>query len=210
MNLSIIGASAGIGLELVKLSMAKGHNITTLSRSTETIPDHHLIKKQKGSATSLPDLQTAIAGADAILIAIGKKGRASNTGMLFTDTANTLVKAMQNLKLNVPVVAVTGFGAGDSGAYQTFMMKILFSLLLKKDYDDKTRFEQILSGSSLRWIIARPGILTNKPPTHAYKATTKLSKGMKMGKISRADVAAFMLQQTEKPTHLNQYVSLTN
>ena len=88
-------------------------------------------------------------------------------------------------------------------------MKLLFRLFLKKEYDDTTRFEQLLTQHVPQWEIVRPGILTNKPATHQYRALPELQAGMRVGSVARQDVADFLVQQVEKPTLLRHYVTLT-
>ena len=210
MNLTIIGASAGIGLATAKLALAHGHRVTTLSRTPPPLPAADHLVVQLGSATQLSDLKRALAGADAVVISIGTKGKTSDASTLFSATGRVLVQALGELTMwNVPVLAVTGFGAGESGRYHGFWMKLLFRLLLKKEYDDKTRFEELLTQGISRWEVVRPGILTNQPATHRYRVLPELQPGMNVGSIARQDVADFLLQQAEKPTLLQHYVTLT-
>ena len=56
--------------------------------------------------------------------------------------------------------------------------------------------------------IVRPGFLTNGPLTEKYRVLTDL-KGVKAGKISRADVAHFILKQLESMSHVGQTPLLT-
>ena len=52
-------------------------------------------------------------------------------------------------------------------------------------------------------------MLTDGPLTQSYRAIPTLYKGMKIGRISRADVADFMVREAEKPTMLYHYAALT-
>ena len=70
--------------------------------------------------------------------------------------------------------------------------------------------EEIISKSDLKWEIVRPGILKSDPLTEKYRVETKLFKGIKIGSINRSDVADFLVKQAESPSHLFQYVSLSN
>ena len=53
-------------------------------------------------------------------------------------------------------------------------------------------------------------MLTNGNKTSSYQALSELQKGMKVGKISRADVAYFLINEVENPKMLYQYAALTN
>jgi putative NADH-flavin reductase len=88
-------------------------------------------------------------------------------------------------------------------------MKMLFTLLLKAVYADKSEQERLTASGYPRWEIVRPGRLTNGEMTGRYRALDSLVTGMKVGAISRSDVAHFMVAQAEHPTHLGKYVALT-
>jgi hypothetical protein len=67
------------------------------------------------------------------------------------------------------------------------------SLLLAKSFRDKHAMEVMLADSDREWIAVRPGILTNGKPRGVWR--TDVDGELRSGKIARADVAAFMLQQ---------------
>lgn len=207
MNITIIGASAGIGLATVEQALAQGHYVTALSTQTASIAPHVHLNKVNGSATSVSDLKKVMAGADAVIITIGTKNKKPNT--LFSDTANALVKAGAVLNFKAPVLVITGFGAGDSGRFLSFFMRMVIRLFLKHQYINKTLMEEIIANSELNWEIVRPGMLSDGPLTKKYKALPNLYKGIKIGKISRADVASFLLEEAAGPTMLKQYAALT-
>ncbi|UOQ69630.1 NAD(P)-dependent oxidoreductase [Hymenobacter volaticus] len=208
MHITVIGASSGVGLLTVQQALAKGHYVTTLSRTTGTLPNHPRLTKAIGSATSAADLGRVLAGAEAVLVTVGTTKK--NATPLFTDTARALLEATASAPLTAPVLVLTGFGAGASAAFLGWFMRLVIQLFLKQEYIDKTRLEEMLTHSSLQWEIVRPGILTNDPQTGTYRVLPNLTSGMKVGKIARADVADFLLRQAEHPTFLHQYPALTN
>jgi putative NADH-flavin reductase len=203
MNITIIGASSGIGLLTVQQALTKGHHVTTLSRNINTIPEHPSLIKVSGSATSTADLMKVTAHADVVIITIGQSKKKQPT--LFADTGRALIA----LQLKIPVIIVTGFGAGESLPYNSFIFRFILSTLLKKEYADKTKMEQMLANSSLQWEIVRPGMLKNTPHTGKYKAIDELYHGMRMKYISRADLADYLLTEAEQQSHLYKYVTLT-
>ncbi len=69
--------------------------------------------------------------------------------------------------------------------------------------------EKRISEGYKNWEIVRPGRLVDDPFTGKYHVLNQLTKGMNIGKISRADVAHFLVAQAENFTMPNQYVSLT-
>jgi putative NADH-flavin reductase len=207
MKISIIGAGAGVGLQSVLQALEKGHTVTALSTNTTALPDHILLTKINGSATSLADMKTALKGADAVLITIGTKNKKATT--LFSDTAKVLIQATIELNFTAPILVITSFGAGKSGGYLSFFMRMVIKFFLKDQYADKTLMENMITKSPIKWEIVRPGMLTNGALTQTYKVLPTLFEGMKVGKISRADVAHFLINEAENPSMLHQYPSLT-
>lgn len=208
MKIAIIGAAAGIGLQSVTQALKKGHTVTALSRNTDSLPNHPKLIKINGSATSTVDLKNAIKGSDAVLITVGTKNKKATT--LFSDIANALIKATSDLNFSSPILIITGFGAGESKGYLSLFMRTVISLFLKEQYANKTIMEELITKSTLKWEIVRPGMLTNGEPTSSYKVLSGLQKDMKVGKISRADVAQFLIAEAEDPKMLYEYISLTN
>lgn len=209
MNITIIGASAGVGLETVKRALDRNHSVTTLSRRLIDLPVNPKLKKLQGSATVKADLLRAVRQADAVIVALGT-GMDRKPTTLYSDFAKLLVQVHQEVDLQVPCLVVTGFGAGESGAYNTWIMKLLFSMLLKDVYADKTIMEQTIAAFLPNWEIVRPGRLQDKPLTEVYRVETRLYKGINIGAIGRADVADFLVKQAENPTALKQYASISN
>ena len=208
MKIAIIGAGAGVGLLAVTQALEKGHQVIALSTNTETIQNHPALTKINGSATSVADLKKVINGVDAVLITVGTKKKKGTT--LFSDIAKALIIATAELRFSAPVLIITGFGSGESANYLGFFMRTVIKLFLKDQYIDKTVMEELIVQSSINWEIVRPGMLNNEPITKSYQVFSELKKGMKVGKISRADVANYLVSEAENPKKLNQYVALTN
>lgn len=208
MHIAIIGASAGIGLEAVKIGLIRNHSITALSRSPLPIDNQPSLHAIHGSATDTETLSAAIKGVDAIVVTLGTRKNLQPT-TLFSDFARTLVAIHQKQLITVPVLVITGFGAGNSVGYMSWITKLLLRFLLKEVYKDKTLMEEIITGASLPWTIIRPGRLLDNSVTEQYRTETTLFKGINITGINRADVADYLIKQAENHTHQHQYVAIT-
>lgn len=207
MKIAVIGASAGVGLQVTRLALEKGHELATLSRRVVPLPDHVKLRRVQGSATSLNDVRVAVERADAILVTLGVKSPFATT--VFSDSARLLLRVLQETGSSPTLILLTGFGTGDSWNYNSLPMKLLFTLLLKAVYADKSEQERVIASGYPRWEIVRPGRLTNGELTGRYRVLDNLVEGMRVGTISRADVAHFMVAQVENPTYLGKCVALT-
>lgn len=207
MNITIIGASAGVGLATVKRALERGHHVTTLSRSDVALPSNKNMKTIKGSATKEEDLRQAVLGSDAVIVTLGT-GRKINKTTLFSDFAGTLLKIHKAEGIQIPVIILSGFGASESLNYFSTVEKLVFNLVLSRVYADKAKMETLVRASTLQWELVRPGILTDKRLTENYRVETHYYKGMKTGTISRNDVADFMVRQAESPTDIGKCPAL--
>jgi putative NADH-flavin reductase len=208
MNITIVGASAGIGLETVKRGLARNHTITTLSRSEVEIEGNNALLQMRGDATNKADVLNSIRYADALIVTLGT-GKSMQPTTLFSDFAKNLVEINSQIKLDIPVVVVTGFGAGESKNFVSWPVKMFLKYFLKDVYADKTKMEEILTNSGLNWTVVRPGRLFDKERTENFRIETKLFKGMKIGGINRSDVADFLIKQAENHTESRTYVAIS-
>ena len=208
MNITIIGASAGIGLETVKRGLDRNHSITTLSRSGIEIEEKKSLKVILGDATNKVDLLSSIQNADAIIVTLGTS-KNMNATTLFSDFAQLMVEIHKENKIDIPFIFVTGFGAGESKNYVPWLVKMFLKYFLKDVYADKTKMEEIITNSDLNWTVVRPGRLFDKELTEKYRIENKLFKGINVGGINRADVADFLIKQAEKQTELKKYIAIS-
>jgi uncharacterized protein YbjT (DUF2867 family) len=81
-------------------------------------------------------------------------------------------------------------------------------MMLRTRIRDKEMQERRIFASSVDWLIVRPTILTNGPATGRYRVGTDLRVGL-FPRVSRADVADFMLRQLDDPTLHRQTIGIT-
>ena len=208
MNITIIGASAGIGLETVKRGLNRNHSITTLSRSEINIEEKQSLTMILGDATNKADLFKSIQNADALIVTLGT-GKNMKATTLFSDFAKLILEIHKENKITIPFIFVTGFGAGESKNYVPWLVKMFLKYLLKDVYADKTKMEEMITHSDLNWTVVRPGRLLDKELTEKYRIENKLFKGINIGGINRADVADFLIKQAENQTELKKYIGIS-
>jgi putative NADH-flavin reductase len=203
MRIAIIGASRGIGAELLKAAIEEGHEVTALVRDPATLnASTPALKIIKGDVLDSSSVAAAIAGQEAICICIGIPPTRKPVDVFSRGIQNILGAIEKESKQNL--ILVTGIGAGDSKGHGGFFYdRILNPLLLATNYADKDRAESIVKASNVEWLIVRPGFLTNGPRTGNYRVIENLS-GVTAGKISRADVADFILKQLASPTYFGK------
>ena len=75
--------------------------------------------------------------------------------------------------------------------------------MVRKQYEDKDRQEEIIRHSGLEWVIVRPARLTNEPATGEYQVFLS-GDSYRATTISREDVSAFILAQLSEDRYLHQ------
>jgi putative NADH-flavin reductase len=202
----VIGASRGIGRQVVTQGLERGLTIRAMARSADSLPgDDDRLERFAGDATDPADLARALDGQEAVILTLGvpkSLGFILRPVTLFSSATQALVPLMlaQGPRR---LVAVTGIGAGDSRRALSSVERVPFRAIMGRAYDDKSRQEAIIKDSALDWTIARPGILTNGARTGRYKVLTDPAQ-WRNGLISRADVAEFLLDAAQTGSHLRE------
>lgn len=208
MKLLLIGASQGVGFELLQQALQAGHDVTLIARNPDHLEiNHERLNVVKGDILNKSVIEQTVNGQDVVCITIGIKPTRKPVSV-YSEGTKTVIEAMKKTSCH-RLLCVTGIGAGDSRGHGGFFYdKIINPLLLKTGYEDKDRQEAIVRQSDLDWEIIRPGFLTNGPHTGNYRVLTNLI-GVKAGNISRADVADFMLREAAKMQYGKQTPLLT-
>ncbi len=208
MKIIIFGASGTVGIEIVKQALANGYEVTAFVRNPEKMPNlhHKNLKIFKGDVLSLPDIEGALKNKDAVFCTLGdgKAGKIRATG------TKNIIHAMNKLGIK-RFICQTTLGMGESYKNLNFIWKhIMFGMLLKKAFKDHQRQEEYIFNSNLDYTIIRPSALTDVKITNSYKFGFDATYKLLTLKISRSEVADFMLSQLESKEYLRKAVSLSN
>ena len=205
-NILVIGASSGVGLETVKCALEEGYRVRAFSRSADRMGlDDSNLERVAGDALKAADVRRALEGMDVVIQALGVKAGPEMVirgTQLFSKSTRLLVQAMQEEGVS-RLIALTGFGAGDSRNQGGCLYNVGFNAILGRVYDDKNVQEHLIRSSDLAWTIARPVILTDGPATQQYRVVLDPAD-WRSGTISRADVADFLVKQVASEEYLRK------
>lgn len=211
MKLLVIGGTAGIGRRVVDVALARGHAVRAMGRSADALPqDVPGLEPFVGDALNGEDTRRALDGVDVVVLALGIKESVSmlwREVSLFSSATATLLAAMNETGI-ARLIAVTGFGAGDSRRAMSAVERVGHGLILGKPYADKDRQEALITASGVDWTIVRPTILTNAAATGRYRVLAD-PEDWRNGLVSRADVAAFIVEEAERGEFLRRSVVIT-
>jgi uncharacterized protein YbjT (DUF2867 family) len=201
MKLLVLGATGRTGRLVVEQALAAGHTVTALVRSPEKLTASHPdLRVVTGEATDTSAVSSALEGADAVISTLG------GSGSVIADSTRAIVAAAHEVGVTRVVVLSTFAAERDRlGAGTRLLTGIGMGAMLK----DKIAGEDMLRRSDLDWTIAYASILTDGP---ANGSVSVLPEGTKRGmsqKISRADVAAWMIKAATSDRQSRRSVGIT-
>jgi putative NADH-flavin reductase len=198
----IVGATGGTGRQLVAQALERGFAVTALVRDPARLRvDHPQLTVVQGDVLDPVSLEAAMRGQEAVVSALGHKRYFYPTRILSEGTRNILRVMATN---GVPrLVCETSLGIGD-GAGRLGLYYTLFTIpvILPFYFWDKTRQERLIAESGVEWVIVRPGALTNGDKRGSLRHGRRVGSFLWTVRISRADVADFMLNQLESDGYL--------
>jgi putative NADH-flavin reductase len=198
-NILVIGASRGIGREVCRAATSRGHHVRAMSRSGNQPSGAASAEPFKGDALDAGAVAAALDGIDVVVQALGvpvSLDLFTKPVTLFSEATAVLIPEMKKAGVDT-LVAVTGFGAGDSNRAINPLQRIPFDLALKRAYDDKSRQEAMIEDSELDWLIVRPGVLVSAPACGRQRVLTEPDE-WRNGIISRAAVAEFIVDRIDQ------------
>jgi putative NADH-flavin reductase len=214
-KLALLGATGGVGREILSQALAAGHAVTAVVRNPSKLPPDVDVVRQDLATPDLEVLTAAMRDVDAVISALGPH-RAAEAGIVAPATA-AFTHAMDCAHVRrlvvisaAPVGVVPSTHQPHPPRYDPgddLLMRSALSPLIRRLfgplYTDLAAMEDLLRDGSLDWTSVRPPRLTNGPLTRTYR--TAIDRNVRHGLfISRRDVAHLMLtvlQQRETVRH---------
>ncbi|MEV5876844.1 NAD(P)H-binding protein [Streptomyces sp. NPDC052101] len=208
MNLTVFGATGGIGREIVRQALNAGHRVTAVVRDPARLDvTGDALEVVRADLADPEELRAAVRGRGAVLSGLGARSR-KDAGVA-TRLTRTVLRAMEAedvQRLLVVSAGPVGPVPEDDGALDR-AMRGLVSAVLKDVYADLRGMESELARSSTDWTSVRPPRLQDKPLTGRYR--TVVGGFPRKGRfIARADVAHAMLAMIDDEGTVKQGVGV--
>jgi uncharacterized protein YbjT (DUF2867 family) len=204
MKVLVIGATGGTGRHAVRQLLGRGHDVTAWVRTPSAVAekgDHlHLVP---GEARDAGSLDRAVAGQDAVLVAFGARSfKKDDVQEVFMRNLLAAMKAHGVRRL----VNLSAWGLNNDKAVRSsiFFEYFFRPVFLRHVWADKQRAEAMLTASGLDYVNVQPGRLLDIPARGGVRASID-GRGL-VPKMSREDLAAFMVDQLEDGQWLGKSV----
>ena len=203
MKIAIFGATGRTGIPLVKQALDAGHEVIALVRTPAKMPlQHQRLTLIQGSVLNVADVEQTIQGADAVISVLGPTKESPKD--LLTRSISNIIAAMQKYGVK-RLVSLTGAGVAapqDQPKLINHLIKFALKTFSGDVLYDSERAVKLIQQSQLDWVIVRGPMLNEKPPTGTYRVGWV---GVNTSaRISRADVADFMLKQVTDTAYRHQ------
>lgn len=203
MKVLVFGASGGTGRELLKQALDKSMEVTAFVRDSTKVEDiqHPNLSVVSGNVLNIEDVGRAVAGHDAVLYTIGAGPKRTS---IREQGTRTVIEAMEAANVK-RLVCLSSFGVGDSRTDLSFFTRyVVVGIFLRHAFADHERQEDVVKKCALDWTLVRPPRLKDGAHTGKYQHGPALAYGNIKGRISRGDLADFMLKQLEDDRYIRQ------
>jgi putative NADH-flavin reductase len=200
-RLAILGATGGIGSQLLSWAVDAGYPVHVLARRASAVPRRPGVTVTEGDATDPAAMADAVATADAVLSALGPRG--ATTPGLLASAASAVTQAMtkSGARRLICVSAAGAFINEDPAANP--LMKMILPRIFARPFADVREMERVVRASALDWTLVRPTRLVNAPGTGGYRIRDRYPPPG-LTRIARADVAQFMITALTTDGYLRQ------
>ncbi|MGB3312620.1 MAG: SDR family oxidoreductase [Nodosilinea sp.] len=208
MKLIIFGATGTVGRQVVEQALDQGHQVTAFARRPARLDiQHPRLRRVQGDVLDLAAVKQAIQGQEVVVCVLGSGKQLSGT--VRSEGTRQIIQAMEETGVR-RLICQSTLGAGDSWGNLNFYWKyVMFGLILRNVFADHEKQEDYVRQSQLDWTIVRPGAFLDGDRTGKYRHGFPGTDTSSQLKISRADIADFILKQLTDNTYLRQTPSLS-
>lgn len=203
MRILLLGASGGVGQQLVQWACHAGHKVTVLTRGESGYQAPPGVVHYHGSVLDATSLAVAMAGQDAVLSALGiRRQSVANPWSPITSPADFCSHSMRLIVASMlqygvsRIVAVSAAGVAESASQMNALMQFFVrTSSIGVAYRDLALMEQVLAESTVDWLAPRPTRLTNG----ALRTVQVVPDFPVRAAISRSSLAHWMVAALNEP-----------
>lgn len=204
MKVVVLGASGRTGKVLIRQTLTRGHLVTAVVRNADKITPAKNLTVVTADVTSAADLTRVFRGHDAVLSTLGNNNAKLK---LIERSTRAIIPAMQKNDINRFITELS-FGAAKHVRFSS-IVKGLTRLAIGKMLLDQATGAAILEESKIDWTVVFAVALTNGALTKQMRVFKDNERVGLRNKISRNDVAYFMLEALENHTFIRQEPVIT-
>lgn len=196
MDLTILGATGATGRELVRQAIDRGHTVTAITRRPDRLDVPDSGRLIRVTADVLDSSAIAASLADSKIVLSGLGNVSGQDPRVLSAGARAVVAAHPDR-----IIWLGAYGTGSSAPAAGLLTRTLLALVLRGELADKVAADEAVLAAG--GTVFHAGPLTNGPLSESRR-TLELNAAPRRvfpARISRATVAAAMLDEAEGPAH---------
>ena len=213
MNVTVFGATGAIGSLTVEELLANGHTVTAYARNPTKITAGwgDRVRVIVGELSDADAIDRAVAGADAVVSALGPSLDRKATGIPLIDGTRHILGAMKRHGVHRYIGHATPsvLDPQEKPTWQTRLVGFMGRTGLPRAYNELIGMTDLIKAAGVDWTIVRFTAPNNKPKTGklrvGFYGTDRIGFP-----VSRADIAAFTAAQIDDDTYLNRAPAISN
>lgn len=213
MNVTVFGATGAIGSLTVAELLERGHQVTAYARNPAKIPASwgDQVKVVIGQMSDAAAIDSAVAGADVVVSALGPSMDRKATGLPLVAGTGHILQAMKRhgVRRYIGHATPAVLDPHEKPTPVTRLIAFMPRTFMRRAYDEITGMTDQITGSGLEWTIVRFIAPKNTPKQPRVRVgffgTDKLGFA-----VSRADIAAFTAAQVDDPTYIGRAPAISN
>ncbi len=207
MKIAVFGASGPTGRHLVEQALNIGFQVTAFVRNPGIFDISHSDLTVIQADVLVPStFENKLSGHNAVLSALGTR-RGIDEINLYSAGGKNIIEAMKAAGVK-RFICLTSGGVVDDESSSKIISEAQAKTLQNNVQRDMKRLEDYLKTiNAVEWIVIRPPGLLNSKFTGNYQVFDKHIPNIGR-RISRADLADFMIKQITDNTYLFKYVTL--
>jgi putative NADH-flavin reductase len=204
MRIVVFGASGATGRQLVRQALAEGHQVTAFVRNVSRLDTRSgQLTVVVGDVAEVTVVASAVGGQDGVLCALGAATPLRRDRTLVEGVCHIVCAMEQSGVRRLVYLSFLGVREGRR-QLSTVGRYLVAPVLLRNVVADHEAKERIIRQSTLDWVIVRPPRLTNGARRSSYRSGVDVRATSVIPRISRADLAAFMLRQLSEDTYVRK------
>lgn len=209
MRITIFGATGTMGKELVKQCLLAGYQVRAFGRNVFTagFPADKNLELIKGALFDGPEVYEAVKGSDAVLSVIG--GSVDGTDRARSLGMENIVRQMEKAGVR-RIIAVGGMGVLDDGQGRHLLHGENYPVQFKAVGEEHLKAWQALDRSSLDYSFVGCPDIIDEAAIGSYRTSADVTPQPNLYKITKGDLAAFMINELKKGEYVRKRIGISN
>ena len=197
MNILVFGASGGTGRLVVSDALARGISVAAFVRRQNSLPAQPGLEIIQGDVGDAAAVSSAIAAREVVISTLGVSAPLKPDPVVCAGVDH-IVRAIEQCR-SCRLIYLSFIGVTGSRSAAGPLIRFVARFPLRHEIADHEQKERRIQGSTIPWTIVRAPKLTDGAKTGAYRAGDLISATSFFPRLSRADVAEFLVSEALEP-----------